>query len=373
LQPLDTIRLEIVYTNHHEWYGSPGDRSLSQSNPAALVGSGTIGNGFFAITVNNLFISDEAILTFQGKQKLGARAAYQYDFRLPRATRGLSVSLFGGSGTVGEEGTFWVDAQSLDLIRVNARAEEIPPFLPLREITIDVRYERTRIGAHSSLLAQRGDLFLLKTTGEESYNHLEYTHCHQFSAESSVRFEENARDSGPSAGFSSGDGAAASAATVNNGAVTPFLPVILRLTTPVTDESAVGTLIEARVIGNVAQKGKVILPDGAAVHGRIRRLEQYHNTYKKGSADFIVGLEFTEAVTNGGTLRFYANLEKMDKLPGIRVSLTELILMETDPTYGYRTLTVPELPGVASFFIQGKTFTIPSGFRTYWMTRGLMR
>src|SRR5215470_12224497 len=29
LKPLDTVRLEIVYSDHREWYGSPGDRKLS--------------------------------------------------------------------------------------------------------------------------------------------------------------------------------------------------------------------------------------------------------------------------------------------------------------------------------------------------------
>jgi hypothetical protein len=36
------------------------------------------------------------------------------------------------------------------------------------------------------------------------------------------------------------------------------------------------------------------------------------------------------------------------------------------------TVTLLELPGVASFFVSGATFVLPRGFRTFWRTRGPM-
>jgi hypothetical protein len=366
LGPLDTVRLGIVYTNHREWYSSPGDRSFSLDNPVAFIGGGMIGNGFFAMTINNLFLSDEATFTYRGKQDWGARVAYQYDFRLPRLGGGLKVSLFGGVGTVGEEGSFWADGQSLDLIRVVADAVEIPTYLPLNRMTLSVNYARALIGGYRGLLAQAADLYMLKTTGEEYYNHLEYTHCHEFSAESSLRFDA---ESEPATAPPPTDGAKVLASDKVS-AVAPFLPITLRLTTPITDGSAVGTLIEARVAGNVLQKGKIVVPDGPAVRGQIRRMDQY-----KEGADFIVGLEFTEASVDGGTLRFYADFLKMDPRPGIRPSLSETTIVKSTRGFQVRpqTITLPELPGVASFFVHGRPFTIASGFRTYWRTRGLTR
>jgi len=55
LKPLDTVRLEIVYTDHREWYGSPGARDLTVDNPVAFIGTGMIGNGAFAMTLNKPF------------------------------------------------------------------------------------------------------------------------------------------------------------------------------------------------------------------------------------------------------------------------------------------------------------------------------
>ena len=79
-----------------------------------------------------------------------------------------------------------------------------------------------------------------------------------------------------------------------------------------------------------------------------------------------MGLEFTEVEVNGESLRFYADLLRMDRLPGIRPTLKSI------GNYQTQKITLPELPGVASFFVAGATFTIPPGFRTVWRTRGLI-
>ncbi|HEY3839374.1 MAG TPA: polymer-forming cytoskeletal protein, partial [Bryobacteraceae bacterium] len=132
---------------------------------------------------------------------------------------------------------------------------------------------------------------------------------------------------------------------------------------PVSDTDAVGSLIEGRVVGNVLSRGKVVIPDGATVHGRIRRLEHYQGN----GNEFIVGLEFTELEGSGGPVRFYADLLSVQRSPQIRIKLTETVMA------GAENVTLHELPGVASFFVSGKTFRLPEGFGTVWRTRGPIR
>jgi hypothetical protein len=130
-------------------------------------------------------------------------------------------------------------------------------------------------------------------------------------------------------------------------------------------------LIEGKVFGDVLQKGKILIPDGSAVRGRIRRLDRY-----QGGAAFIVGLEFTDVeVRGGGRLLFYGDLIGIDKSPRIKPNRHEQVLVSGRGAIRPReeTVSVPELPGVASFFVTGKTFTIPSGFRLVWRTRGPIR
>jgi hypothetical protein len=284
--------------------------------------------------------------------------------------KALEISIPGGLGAVGLEGSFWVNPQSLDLIRMDTRAIDIPPYLPLAEDNSEVYFARTQIGELTALLAQQADLRMLETRGVEKYDRIEFTHCRAFSAQSAIHFgsePHHAAEPVPADNLKT-----LSAAGAVDEAVPPSLLITVLLTKPITDKDAVGESIEARVSGDVVQKGKIVIPNGSLVRGRIRRLERYRG---KESADFIVGLEFTEVEVSGGSLRFYADLLRTDKLAGIRQSVSEQVLVVSNVGVGTKTqtLNLPELPGVASFFIQGKMFTLPSGFSTVWRTRGLTR
>ena len=125
------------------------------------------------------------------------------------------------------------------------------------------------------------------------------------------------------------------------------------------------------------RKGKIIIPNASVVRGRIRRLEQY-----LGGGYFILGLEFTEVDVNGRSLRFYAdllNIRSTDSRSMIRQTVSETVLVPPSPMGGSRLITrtdkitLPELPGVASFFVRGTTFTVLSGFQMVWRTRGAIR
>jgi len=146
-----------------------------------------------------------------------------------------------------------------------------------------------------------------------------------------------------------------------------LLQITVELTTPITSNDYVGKLIEGRIVGDVQRKGKVVIEDGARVRGRIRRLDRY-----AGGESFAVGLEFTEVRARGVPMRFYADLLKIEKRKGIRTVLREPVRLANRPEVTDE-IVLPELPGVASFFIEGKTFILPSSFRTVWRTRGLLR
>jgi hypothetical protein len=365
LMPLDIVRLEIVYSDRQEWYGSPGERRLTIEDPIQFVGSGMIGNGAFGMLLSNLVSA--ATFHSHGEEAVRGRRTLRLDFRLPRLLKPLKISLSGGTGTVGEEGSVWVDPTSLDLVRMEANVVEIPDFLPLWTATSSVSYAPVQLGAVSALLPQQATLYMLESSGLEAYDRIDFTHCRAFSVQSELRFEERAE------GASAANwGQPANAAFDGpRGAVPPFLPVTLRLVTQITDQDAVGTSILARVAGEVRHKGKIVIADGAVVHGRIRRLE-----HRGDSKDFLVGLEFTEIETSEGRMRFFADFLRMDKHPKIAETRSEHVLL---PNAGgaveSRTaaIVLPELPGVASFFVLGKSFTIPGGFKMVWRTRGLIR
>jgi hypothetical protein len=360
LAKMDTVQLEIVYADRREWYGSPGAHSLNVENPVAFIGSGMIGNGAFAIGLNNMV--EGGIFTYRGEEPVSGRKAVRYDFRIPSLTKPLEITMYGGRGTVGEEGSVWVDPESLDPIRVESHAIEIPPYLPLLEATLNVDYARTRIADADALLAQEADSRMVDDRGIESYNRIEFTHCHSYSTSSAITFDSKPEPSTEAA-------STAPTAPALGSAVPAFLEITIVLTAPVSDKNSVGAMIEGKIAADVVHKGKVVVPGGSVVHGRIRTLDRYPD-----SGVFAVGLEFTDVEVRGESLPFYADLLRLDKDPRIQPELSRRVLVpgRSGVRLAGETITLPELPGVASFFVKGADFTLPAGFRVVWRTRGLL-
>jgi len=360
LARMDTVRLEVVFTAGHEWYGSPGARDLSVDNPVAFIGGGMIGTGAFAMGLENII--EGGIFTYRGEDTMNGRPAVRYDFRLPRLLQALQISVPGGAGMVGEEGSIWVDPQSLDLIRAESRAAEIPPYVPVQDAGTNVNYARMRIGDSNTLLAQQADSSMLDGSNVESYNRIEFTHCRSYTATSAISFDSRP---GPADGAVS----AAPAPPEVGAAIPAFLEVAVLLTTPVSDKDSVGTSIEGKISGDVVHKGKVVVPDGSLVHGRIRRLEHYEDRDVFG-----VGLELTDVEVRGEWLPFYADLLRVDKDPRIQLELSRRVLVprRSGVEVADEAITLLELPGVASFFVKGDNFTLSAGFRLVWRTRGLL-
>src|ERR1035438_8970903 len=129
--------------------------------------------------------------------------------------------------------------------------------------TTSIDYAHTNLGGTDFLLPQSADARLVKLSGEESRNHIEFTHCHLYGAQSSISF--GAPQGAPQFG--------ASSVLEMKRELLPALQVVVKLSTRITEKTAVGALIEGVVDGNVPRKGRVLIPDGSPVRGRVRRLE----------------------------------------------------------------------------------------------------
>lgn len=373
-RPQDKVRLEVGYSNHREWYAWPGSLTFTVDNPASLAGSqGLIADGVFAIRLHNLFIADSAVFTPRGEEDIGGRKAVKFDFRFPSHTNITHVSVLGGSGWVNEEGSIWADSQSLDLLRLDGRATEIPPFLPLGAMEYSVTFARTHIGESDALLAQDVSLRMAHNAGFEDYDQIAFTHCQVFQTSSALSFEAEPVASAlpaPAPAAPASQAADTSRTTLpaeSERNVPAQLRVTIEVTSSISNDDEAGRLIEGRVVGDVRRKGKIVLENGAPVRGRIRHIERYQDGHH-----FIVGLEFTEVRAQGVPLRFYADLAELVKWRSVEPALRKEMLFPN--SYGSSLeITLPELPGIASFFVEGKTFVLPPGLRTVWQTRALPR
>lgn len=109
LQPLDTVRLEIAYSDRREWYGAPGARIFSSDSPFKLVDSGMIGTGAFAIILTNVFRS--SLIAYRGQEELGGQIRLSHawqgtrDLHTWRFRRGRPGRFFLGESAIARSHT----------------------------------------------------------------------------------------------------------------------------------------------------------------------------------------------------------------------------------------------------------------------------
>lgn len=209
---------------------------------------------------------------------------------------------------------------------------------------------------------------MVKVSGETSHNQIEFTDCRLFQARSELSFDEPGSPAAPTL-------AAAAPSTNENRRTLPAgLRIDVKLNSRITGKLAVGGLIEGVVTAAVRQEGSVLVAANSPVHGRIRRLEQRSDP----KPYFIVALEFTEVESQGIRYRFFADLIELGSAPGVEVELSSNSTESHSIPGGFGARIekrkwdqtwLPDLPGVASFFVTGDDLDLLPGFRTAWRTR----
>ena len=189
MRPLDTVRLEVLTNGQKELYASPGARKFSELQPMSYVGSGTLGNGLFGLYLRDIVLNEYASSQYKEEEVAGGRRLARYDYQIPVMWSAQTIEVPGGSGRVGLHGSYWVDPQSYDLVRLELHADNFPPTLPVTELTTSINYGRTVLSNNLvALLPETADLLLVLESGEVNHNLVEFTHCSVFGAESTINF-----------------------------------------------------------------------------------------------------------------------------------------------------------------------------------------
>jgi hypothetical protein len=348
--PIDVVRFEVAHVGGRELYAWPGARQLSEAPLASLIGFGATASGDFALRARNIFLSRAPLFRYVGEENLGAWRTLRYDYRVPLLSSNSTVSNFSRSAYVAYHGSFWADAETLELIRITSSADDIPPDLEIASTFTQVDYGKLQIANSDVLLPQRAEIRMVSRF-DENRNVTAFSQCRKYVASSAVSFEP--RPEGVAAGKSR-------AVTETELPAGLFLEIALQ--TPIDSKtSAVGDLIEAKLQTNIIYEGKVLAPAGAVVRGRVRRLEKL-----RGWNDvFLVGLAFNELEFPGHRARFLARLRDTEQRPGLTWQLPA-----GRPYGGSYQTGLRELPNVSTFFVRRSRVQLPQGFRMAWRTTG---
>ena len=358
--PLDTVLLEVSIVADKELMAWPSERRFEEGDLSSFASGGMIGSGVFASLAHNVFLLDTTAIQYYGDEEVSGRMLARFNFRVPEVWSGYQIQANGSSAKVGTSGSFWIDPASLELVRMEVRADDIPAALGIERTATVIDYAPMRIGNSDILLPQAAKILLTLLTGEVRRNDIQFSHCHEYLTESTIRFDMP--DTAPAL-------PAQQRQTVD---LPAGLTVSIELEAAVDSATAhVGDLLRGHVTSGVRRKGKTIIPKGAIVTGRVRGLERL----RAPGPVIELTIEIAELEWENSSAQFYGELlpsgsgrdgqNLLLNLPSSNGGVPDVVSSAGNPT---ETVHAPQIPGTGVLHMTGTRFHIAAGFRMDWRT-----
>ena len=268
-QPVDKVRLEVAMVDNQELHAWPGSRRFEEQPIYHLLGDGMIGTGDFGLFLQTVFLSGTAKFQFSGREMLNERQVYRFRYEVPRALSRYEIQLPTSKDTVGFGGSVWIDAVSLDLVRLEIFAREIPTHLVLTSGRILIDYGRMRVGTGDFLLPRSVEQNFV-SSGMEARNQTYFSGCREYQTESAISFGNAPETTSPQP---------------NDAKPLPLeVPAGVEIESKLETEFdslhvARGDPFEATVTRAVRLKGEVVVPKGAKIGGRVSGMVRTEEPY----------------------------------------------------------------------------------------------
>ena len=322
-----------------------------------MVGFGFISSGTFATALRNAFLGSTELFQAAGEDNLNGRRAIRYNYLAQGAGRGVLLGDGDGYTRVPYSGALWIDAATYDVLRLRIQADALSSLPDISEIWGQLDYVASSIGNGAFLVPRSAHMLVRLPNEVQKHNRSVFSACRLFGVSSELSF---------------GDGPEAILAT-DSRMERLELPAnaVLRVkfgTRIDSEQSSVGDKIEGQLERAVKKGGQLVVPKGAIVIGRIRRLERFRKPTRH-----ILGLEITELRFENRVARIQATLQQVSPIPGQTIggarNLNQAAGMITQFPHGQnqtQIFTDPILPGVGMIPIDAGKFKIPPGWKTAW-------
>ena len=340
----DRLRLDVTMATGGEIYSWSGANHFEDGGLDHVVRSGPITSGSFGGFLMAVFEADVKRFTFNGPKVIDNRILMEYSFHVAQSDSNYRVKLRNSWVKTSYRGTFQVDPQTADVVRMTIVTEDVPPATGLCQTTTAMDFAWIQLGEGQFLLPKRSSQRFVYPNVQETENTTVFSNCREFRGESIISF---------------GDQPVADDVTKSHSAKAVFLPgglaLSFTLTTSIqTDTAAAGDSFSARLVDALRdEKGKVLAPKGTAVEGHVIRVQSY---FKPPEVRVVLRPE---------ALRIH----------GARVALSAMrdwrrVMSETKRAGKKLEIVLPprgeENDGLFRF--QGMHIIIPAGFRSEWRT-----
>jgi hypothetical protein len=351
-EKVDSLRFEVAMVKNRELYALPGGRF--QDRPlAAMVGRGTTATGQLGILARHVFLTSTAKFSYRNTDERDGRRLTGYDFEVPPERSSYRLRAGTAESAVGFQGAFWVDTETLDLVRLELEAFDIPEKLGIAQAETTLDYARMPIDGSEVLLPSSARLTVVAVNGNEDLNRTSIAACRHYRVDSELRFEEASKV-----------GSAPAAMPVLPKELLAGTILELRLESSLDPNSAQpGDAVRAILAKPVKSGDEVLIPEGATVLGRVARLEVQSQPFKV----HVLALEFDAMTLADRRLQFAATMQEAGPAPGLLKQAKRL-----DPKFdrhaGRRMdVLVREVQrGQGILLWDAKRGALPKGLRMRW-------
>ena len=344
----DRLRFDVeVADGGYEIYAWPGAARIENQMVEQMSGGGPLGTGPFGPFLVDIFTNPAVEF-----QSLGLKTGlFEYRYRVPLAASHYLVQAGVKFHTTAYDGAFLLDPVTAELKHLTVRTLELPPDTASCEATTTMDFSPLRIGAADYLVPRLTILQVVARDSASTENSTVYSDCHEFRAESIVRFDQP---------LSSAANASELPARDRPPTLPPGMPVEIALDSEIdTDRAAAcdpvsGTI--AKPLIDPARR-RVLVPAGAAVRGRITHLE--HKL--AGEKYFLVGISFQTLDFGGSSLPLAIILDASRQVLDPRSSHGRGVIT-TESRSGFHG------GGTFVFPSSAPRYVVPRGYTSHWIT-----
>lgn len=349
LDTSDRLRLDVAVSGDSEMFSWAGENRFQDGTLADLVRSGATSTGTFGSFLSSIFGTDAATFTYNGDVDAAGRLLSEFGFRVPLEKSKYIIGNKLSHSIVPYDGTFLVDPKTFDLVRLAIHAGYLPASLNACESSTTLDYGSVRLNNSEFLVPANVRWHVVNLDGSEFDNRTVFSGCHEFLGESTLRFDIPS-ESAPTAGKKT---------TRKSLPLPPELPFSVGLVSPIdTATAAAGDLFKAKLTGAIKEKhGGVLVPKGAAVTGRIIRIERL---YGPASQSLLLAVKLETIEADGVPQPFDTRLQSVVKRR--RKSIGAVV--ERENLGSFDQMSGPEDPAVGFLGFEKVTadYVIPRGF-----------
>ncbi len=272
----DKFRIDVRVGQGAEMYSWPGADRFGAHELIDFLGSGAISTGAFGTFLLGVF-GEAPELRFVERRSVDGRNLFVYEYNVPVEQ---SHRLFLAAGMwvpIAYKGSILLDAETGELVRFLSRTVDLPPESRCCESNTDITYQKVRLGDDDFLVPVTAtDTFLGVASGpfqnppdSVSRNTATFSACRLYTAQSTIKFGEEPSPAQEGRATKPGRGSR-------------ILPGGLSVSVALEHDidsamAAGGDPFTGSLTEPIRSGKKELAPMGAVVHGRITRVEQFHD------------------------------------------------------------------------------------------------